>query len=49
MWSISVIGLGDMGTALANTLLIRGYAVTVWNWSEEKAESLSWLGMVIDT
>jgi len=40
MQSISVIGLGDMGTALANTLINKGYSVTVWNRSAAKAGSL---------
>ena len=31
MQNISVIGLGDMGSALARTLLNQGHAVTVWN------------------
>ena len=38
---ISVIGLGDMGTALAESLLKHGYSVTVWNRSPDKAQSLS--------
>ena len=36
MTDISVIGLGDMGSALANTLLNNGYSVTVWNRSADK-------------
>jgi len=40
MQTISVIGLGDMGTALARTLLNHGYAITVWNRSAEKAKPL---------
>jgi 3-hydroxyisobutyrate dehydrogenase-like beta-hydroxyacid dehydrogenase len=40
MQNISVIGLGDMGSALAHTLLNQGYAVTVWNRSAQKAEPL---------
>ena len=40
MQPISVIGLGAMGSALAQTLLRRGYPVTVWNRSVEKAEPL---------
>ena len=35
MTDISVIGLGDMGSALASTLLENGYSVTVWNRSAE--------------
>ena len=37
MTDISVIGLGDMGSALARTLLNNGYSVTVWNRSADKA------------
>ncbi len=40
MSDISVIGLGNMGTALASTLLTSGRSVTVWNRSEEKATPL---------
>lgn len=40
MTDISVIGLGDMGSALARTLLENGYSVTVWNRSTSKAEPL---------
>jgi len=40
MQPVSVIGLGDMGTALARTLLNNGYPVTVWNRSAAKAEPL---------
>ena len=37
MTDVSVIGLGDMGSALARTLLDSGYSVTVWNRSADKA------------
>lgn len=40
MSDISVIGLGVMGSALANALLNRGYSVTVWNRSIEKTKPL---------
>jgi 3-hydroxyisobutyrate dehydrogenase-like beta-hydroxyacid dehydrogenase len=40
MSDISVIGLGAMGSALADTLLRNGYSVTVWNRSMEKAAPL---------
>ena len=40
MTDISVIGLGDMGSALARTLLRNGYSVTVWNRSPDKAAPL---------
>ena len=37
MQSVSVIGLGAMGTELARVLHQNGYGVTVWNRSPEKA------------
>ena len=40
MTDVSVIGLGDMGSALAATLLDSGYAVTLWNRSADKAAPL---------
>ena len=33
---ITVIGLGDMGSALADSLLNHGYSVTVWNRNVDK-------------
>lgn len=38
MHSVSVIGLGVMGTELARVLIENGYKTTVWNRSPEKAE-----------
>lgn len=38
--AVSVIGLGSMGTALAQALLGRGHTVTVWNRSSERAVPL---------
>jgi 3-hydroxyisobutyrate dehydrogenase-like beta-hydroxyacid dehydrogenase len=38
--TVTVIGLGAMGTALAATFLNKGVATTVWNRSPEKATSL---------
>lgn len=38
--NIFVIGLGNMGTALAKTLLDKGYPVTVWNRTESKATAI---------
>ncbi len=46
MTDISVIGLGDMGSALAHTLLQNGYSVTVWNRSADKARPLAAAGAV---
>ena len=44
--AVTVIGLGDMGGALAETLLARGYAVTVWNRNADKAAPLADRGAV---
>lgn len=38
--SVTVIGLGPMGQAMADVLLERGYAVTVWNRTASKADEL---------
>ncbi|KKB06750.1 6-phosphogluconate dehydrogenase [Devosia geojensis] len=40
MTTISILGLGAMGTALANALLDAGHAVTVWNRTPGKDEAL---------
>ncbi len=40
MTDITVIGMGDMGSALARTLLASGYNVTVWNRSADKCDAL---------
>ncbi|MGW7079240.1 NAD(P)-dependent oxidoreductase [Streptomyces sp. NPDC054866] len=37
---VTIIGLGNMGTALAATLLEHGHPTTVWNRSPAKAEPL---------
>lgn len=37
---VAVLGLGAMGSALARSLLQRGYATRVWNRSPEKARPL---------
>jgi 3-hydroxyisobutyrate dehydrogenase-like beta-hydroxyacid dehydrogenase len=49
MSEVTVIGLGNMGSALARALLDapEGRAVTVWNRSPEKAESLVEKGAVL--
>ncbi|MPY91165.1 MAG: NAD(P)-dependent oxidoreductase [Luteitalea sp.] len=39
--TVSVIGLGTMGTTLAQLLLGSGYRVTVWNRTRAKADALS--------
>ncbi|MGP4113344.1 NAD(P)-dependent oxidoreductase [Streptomyces sp. 4N509B] len=41
---VTVLGLGNMGTALATALLGRGHRVTVWNRSPQKAAPLIELG-----
>ncbi|MER7078809.1 NAD(P)-binding domain-containing protein, partial [Saccharopolyspora kobensis] len=38
--AVSVLGLGDMGTALADALLAAGHRVTVWNRTAARAEPL---------
>ena len=42
--SITIIGLGDMGSALAEALLKNDYQITVWNRSIDKASRLVDLG-----
>ncbi|MFI5776647.1 NAD(P)-dependent oxidoreductase [Nocardia sp. NPDC051570] len=37
---ISIIGLGPMGTALAETLLAHNHSVTVWNRTPGRADAL---------
>lgn len=41
---VSVIGLGSMGSALASTLINKGFQLTVWNRDENKARTLIDLG-----
>ena len=47
MSDISVVGLGNMGAALASTLLRSGRSVTVWNRSADKAVPLVEAGAVL--
>jgi len=47
MSEVTVIGLGNMGSALARALLENGRAVTVWNRSPEKAAPLVDKGAVL--
>ena len=49
MSDVTVIGLGNMGSALARALLENGRAVTVWNRSPEKAAFLVEKGAVLAT
>ncbi|GAA1451549.1 NAD(P)-dependent oxidoreductase [Nocardiopsis tropica] len=44
--TVSVIGLGQMGTRLAQAFLTSGYATTVWNRSAAKADALVAQGAV---
>ncbi|MGW5850590.1 NAD(P)-dependent oxidoreductase [Streptomyces sp. NPDC055254] len=41
---LTLLGLGDMGTALARTWLAAGHPLTVWNRTAAKAEPLAALG-----
>ncbi|WP_206073323.1 NAD(P)-binding domain-containing protein [Mesorhizobium wenxiniae] len=45
--SISVVGTGRMGSALARALLRLGYRTTVWNRTKQKAEPLAALGATV--
>lgn len=47
MSEITVIGLGNMGSALARALLKNGRTVTVWNRSPEKAAPLLDMGAAL--
>ena len=38
--SVTIIGLGPMGQAMARTLLNHGYGVTLWNRTASKANEL---------
>lgn len=44
--TVSVVGLGPMGQALAGALLTANHAVTVWNRTEAKADALRARGAV---
>ncbi|MGL4516992.1 MAG: NAD(P)-dependent oxidoreductase [Shewanella sp.] len=44
MTQLSIIGLGAMGTVLAQRLLLTGHSVTVWNRTPHKAAPLQALG-----
>jgi 3-hydroxyisobutyrate dehydrogenase-like beta-hydroxyacid dehydrogenase len=45
--TISVIGLGNMGSALAEALLTAGFTVTVWNRTVSKSQRLVELGAML--
>lgn len=44
---VSLIGLGNMGVAIANCLIKSGYQLTVWNRSSSKADSLLVHGVTV--
>ena len=46
---VAVIGLGNMGSALAERLLATGHAVSVWNRTESKCGPLVGLGAVVES
>lgn len=47
MSDVSVIGLGNMGSALTQTFLDAGYEVTVWNRTKSKATELLDQGAIL--
>lgn len=47
--ALTLLGLGDMGTALARTWLAAGHHLTVWNRTPAKAGPLAALGAVVAT
>ena len=47
MKSVSIIGLGSMGSVLGKELLRGGHRVTVWNRSPDKAEELAAAGAAL--
>jgi 3-hydroxyisobutyrate dehydrogenase-like beta-hydroxyacid dehydrogenase len=47
MSEVSVIGLGNMGSALARALLENGRQVTIWNRNPDKATPLTGMGAVV--
>lgn len=47
MTDVSMIGLGDMGSAIAHTLIRNGHRVTVWNRSPERCVPLAEAGAAV--
>ena len=45
--TVSVIGIGNMGSALAEALLAAGFIVTVWNRTTSKAQRVAEQGAVL--
>ncbi|MFE9932379.1 NAD(P)-dependent oxidoreductase [Streptomyces sp. NPDC005533] len=46
-YSLTLLGLGDMGTALARTWLAAGHRLTVWNRTAAKAAALAAEGALV--
>jgi 3-hydroxyisobutyrate dehydrogenase-like beta-hydroxyacid dehydrogenase len=49
MTNVSVLGLGNMGSALAHAFLERGHRVTVWNRTANRVELLREAGAAVAT
>ncbi|TQL69001.1 3-hydroxyisobutyrate dehydrogenase-like beta-hydroxyacid dehydrogenase [Nocardioides albertanoniae] len=47
--AVTVIGLGNMGSAVARAFLERGYRTTVWNRTADKADALVEVGAEVST
>ncbi|MGY0390450.1 NAD(P)-dependent oxidoreductase [Nocardioides sp. WG-D5] len=45
--AVTVIGIGNMGSAVARAYLERGYRTTVWNRTADKAEALADAGAAV--
>lgn len=45
--TVSIIGIGNMGSALAEALLVAGYEVTVWSRTVSKAERMVEQGAIL--
>lgn len=45
--AVTVIGMGNMGSAVARAYLERGYRTTVWNRTADKAEALADAGAAV--
>ena len=45
--AVTVIGMGNMGSAVARAYLERGYRTAVWNRTADKAEALADVGAVV--
>ena len=46
---VGVVGLGNMGSALAESLLARNFEVTVWNRTQSKADKPKSLGATVSS